>query len=175
MKELEMMKRKNIIFLLLVAIFLMVGCSKQIGGYEAASSISKNGFVRSPDSIGDMEGQEVQIWGYVDHGNIYGDDEVKEILGDWWSGEGPTTKSWQFNLKTKSNDKTGESFAVIIQTDDGRNDLLKAFLEDAIAQKATKVYLTGTLYTFDASTNLKLLTGLYLEIQSSSDILLEQP
>jgi hypothetical protein len=172
-----MMIRKNIIFLLLllVAIFLMVGCSKQIGGYEAASSISENGFVKSPGSIGDMEGQEIQIWGYVDHGNIFGDDEVKEILGNWWSGEGPTKKSWQFNLKANSNDKTGESFAVIIQNDDGRNDLLQAFLEDATAQKATKVYLTGILYTFDASTNLKQLTGLYLEIQSSSDILLEQP
>jgi len=166
---------KKIGFFLLLVVILVVGCTNQIGGYEAAYSISKKGFTKNLDSFGEMEGQVVQLWGYVDQGNIYGDEETKMILGDWWSGYGPSSTKWQFNLKARSNDKTGESFAVIVQNDEGRDDLLRAFLADANAQKATKVFLRGRISTFDASSNLQKLQGIILEVQSSNDILLELP
>jgi hypothetical protein len=35
--------------------------------------------------------------------------------------------------------------------------------------------VTGRVFTFDAPTNVTPLTGLYLELESSDDILLEVP
>ena len=106
---------------------------------------------------------------------MYGDAGANEILEDWWSGEGPSTTTWRFNLKAKENDETGRSFPVHVPNDQGRDEILKAFLADARAQKPTKVYVKGKLFTFDAPTNAEALTGLVMELKSSDDILFELP
>jgi hypothetical protein len=162
------------IFTLVVTVFL-AGCSRQLGDYTAASSISRNGFARDGEQMRKLDGQEIKVWGFVDHDNLYGDEGAKEILGDWWSGEGLSPTTWRFDLKAKADDESGHSFSVHVPNDPGRDDLLKAFVADARAGKPTRVFATGRIFTFDAPTNVAPLTGLYMELQSSDDILLEIP
>ncbi|MDX1378892.1 MAG: hypothetical protein R3307_08590, partial [Anaerolineales bacterium] len=93
----------------------------------------------------------------------------------WWGGEGPDTSTWRFNLKAGENDEAGHSFPVFVPNDQARDGLLRLFLSDARAQRATRVFVTGRIFTHDAPTNLANLTGIYMELQSSDDILLELP
>ena len=161
--------------ILVVAGALLAGCSAQKGDYIAASSLSKDGFARNGAEARKLHGQEVKLWGFVDHGNLYGDEGAKQILGGRWSGDGPSATTWRFNLKAKADDEVGHSFAVNVPNDPGRDDLLKAFLADASAGKPTRVFLKGKLFTFDAPTNAATLTGLSMDLQSSRDILFELP
>ena len=165
----------GIVIMLVVTAFFLVGCSEQIGDYTAASSISENGFARDEKQMRELDGQEIRIWGFVDQANMYGDEGAKEILGDWWSGDGPSATTWLFNLKAREDDEAGQSFAVQVPNDAGRDDLLKVFVADAKAQKPTRVFLTGRIFTFAAPSNAVSRTGLYMELQSSHDILLEPP
>lgn len=164
----------GLVIILVVTPFL-VGCGGQIGDYIAGSSISENGFARDEQEMNELEGQEVKIWGFVDHANLYGDEGAKEILEEWWSGEGPSATSWRFNLKAREDDEAGQSFAVHVPNGEGRDDLLQAFVADARAREPTKVFVKGRIFTFDAPANAILLTGLYMELQSARDILLEPP
>ena len=164
----------SLVIILVVTTFL-VGCSEQIGDYIAASSISENGFAKDEKHVRGLEGEEVQIWGFVDHANMYGDEDAKEILEDWWSGDGPDDTTWRFNLKAREDDQAGQSFAVHVSNDEGRDNLLRAFVADARAQKPTRVFVKGRILTFDAPANAVSRTGLYMELESSHDILLEPP
>ena len=143
--------------------------------YTAASSLTKNGFAKDGEQMRGLDGQMMKLWGYVDHGNLYGDEGAKAILGDWWSGAGPDTSTWRFNLKADAGDATGESFAVNVSNDAGRDDLLLAFVADAQAGRPSKVFVSGRLATFDAPSSDRVRTGLIMEVQSSDDILLEAP
>ena len=143
--------------------------------YTAASSLTRNGFAKDGEQMRGLDGQVVKLWGFVDHGNLYGDEGAKAILGDWWSGEGPEASTWRFNLKGNAGDAVGESFAVHVPNDAGRDDLLRAFVADARAGRPTKVFVTGRLATFEAPSSDRVRTGLTMEVQSSSDILLEAP
>ena len=67
--------------ILVIAGVLLAGCSAQKGDYIAASSLSKDGFARNGAEARKLHGQEVKLWGFVDHGNLYGDDGAKQILG----------------------------------------------------------------------------------------------
>jgi hypothetical protein len=78
-------------------------------------------------------------------------------------------------LKAEAGDKAGNSFSVLAPNGPGRDELLKAFVSDANAQKPTKVFVKGKLHTFDAPTNTGVLTGLTMALRSSNDILLEPP
>lgn len=138
--------------------------------YSAASSLTRNGFARDGEQMRSLDGQVVKLWGYVDHGNLYGDPSAQAILGDWWSGEGPDASTWRFNLKADAGDATGESFAVNVASDAGRDDLLRAFVADAQAGRPTKVLVTGRLSTFDAPSSDRVRTGLTMDVQSSNDI-----
>lgn len=151
---------------------LLAGCARPIEGYTAASTISRNGFAVDAERARSLAGQDVAIWGYVDHGNLYGDASAQQILDEWWSGVGPTATSWQFNLKANADDAVGRSFAVHVPNDGGRDDLLAVLAADARAQRPTKVFVKGRLYTFDAPGNFSKQTGLYMEVASSGDILL---
>ncbi len=145
----------------------------EAGDYVAASSISKNGFAIDDEQARALDGQEIKLWGYVDHGNLYGDDSARAILEDWWSGEGPDATTWRFNLKANAGDEVGKSFAVHVANDAGRDELLRRFVADARAQQPTKVHLTGRLTTFEAPSSDRVRTGLMLDVQSSSDIRLD--
>jgi uncharacterized protein len=150
-------------------------CGDQAGDYLAASSISSFGFAKNDEQIRAWQGKKIRLWGFVDHQNLYGDESAREILGEWWSGYGPDSGTWRFNLKAKEDDPAGRSFAVFVAADPGRDELLKVFLADARAGRSTKVYLEGSLLTFDAPTNGRLLHGLRMELQSSRDIRLTLP
>jgi hypothetical protein len=166
---------KYLSLIILAATLLATGCNKQIGDYVAASSISRNGLARDAEAMRRLDGQEIKVWGFVDSGNIYGDADAKETLGALWSSEGPDAATWRFNLKADPDDKTGNSFPVLVPNDPGRDELLRAFVADANAQRPTRVFVTGELHTFDAPTNTGALTGLTMELRSSNDILLEPP
>ncbi len=151
------------------------GCDVPAAHYLAASSISRSGFARHGDEMRALHGQTIRIWGFVDHRNVYGDGSAKEILGDWWSGPGPDAATWRFNLKAKDDDAVGRSFPVHVPADQGRDELLKAFLADARADRPTKIYLEGRIFTFDAPTSGRRLTGLRMELESSRNIRLQPP
>ena len=61
-----------------------------MGGYLAAASISEDGFARNGKEMRKSQGQEIRLWGFVDHGNLYGNDGTRKILAEWWSGAGPS-------------------------------------------------------------------------------------
>lgn len=158
----------------LVISVLAAGCDEPIGEYVAASSISKGGFTRTTLSP-IKNGQNIQLWGFVDYGNLYGDEGAKAVLGDLWGGEGPSPETWRFNLKAHQQDPVGYSFAVVVPNDRARNAILKVFAANAKTQKPTKVFLKGRIFTFNAPTNIAEPTGLYLELESSDDILITKP
>lgn len=151
-------------------ILLMAGCGGTASDYVPASRVSERGLVRDADVVRSMQGQVVRLSGFVDHGNLYGDKEAREILGPWWSGDGPRPGIWRFNLKARATDRTGESFAVHVVDDDGRHSLLRQFAANATAGRPTAILVTGQLHTFPAPTNLGSRTGLYLEVASSADL-----
>jgi hypothetical protein len=148
-------------------------CAVPAADYLPASSISTSGFARKPATAQLSGSGEVLLWGFVDHGNLYGDDGTKNLLGDWWSGAGPDATSWRFNLKAGIDDPVGASFAVHVPNDLLRDDLLRVFRADAEAGRPTRVYLRGSLFSFEAPTNSGALTGLRMELSSSRDIRLE--
>ena len=161
-----------VILAMMVALAFISGCDHKIGDYMAASSILKNGFSIDRKQALKLTGKEIKIWGFVDHGNIYAND-AKDILEDWWSGNGPSPTTWRFGLKGKKNDEVGHAITIHVANDQGRDKLLKRFLEDARADRTTKVFLKGKIFTFDAPTNFDRLTGLYMEVEASKDILID--
>ena len=100
---------------------------------------------------------------------------AKAILEEWWSGDGPDDSTWRFNLKAGENDKAGHSFPVHVANDKDREKLLRLFVANARAQQPTRVFVTGQIFTNEAPTNITSLTGLHMELDASSDILLEPP
>ena len=160
---------------LLILLLTLLGCSQRIGDYVAVSEISSDGFARDAEEIMALDGQEVKLWGYVDHGNMYGDEDVRAILGDFWGGDGPDGDTWRFNLKAKQDDEVGKSFAVYVPNDQMRDDILKVFMSDALEGKPTKVFVTGKLYTFEATMNLTTRVGIYLALESSEGIKFDIP
>lgn len=154
---------------------VLVGCRDTAGGPIAASAISENGFARDGQAMRALDGTRIRVWGFVDHGNLYGDEGAREILGQWWSGEGPDADTWSFHLKAEEDDEVGHSFAILVPDGEERDDLLRAFVADAEGGRPTGVVVTGTLRTFDAPTQAATRTGLSLVLQSSRDLLLEAP
>jgi hypothetical protein len=174
------MSPSSSLFLLIALVIttLTAGCNNSADdslaeGYTSVSSISQGGFARNEAELQDIQGQEIKLWGYVDHSNLYGDDSAKQILQEWWGGEGPTANTWRFNLKGQLNDAAGQSFSIQVPNDGGRDELLRAFLADARAQRPTKVFVTGRLFLFDAPTNATTYQGIYLEVQSSQYVSLD--
>jgi hypothetical protein len=151
------------------------GCGERTDDYIAVSSISNNGFAMNESRMLEAEGREIRLWGFVDHGNMYGDAGAKRTLEEWWSGDGPRAASWGFNLKGKAYDQAGHSFPVRVPNDKGRDALLGAFVADARSQRPTKVFVKGRIFTFHAPMNYGSRVGLYMEVQSSRDILLDVP
>ena len=152
------MSPSSSLFLLIALVIttLTAGCNNSADdslaeGYTSVSSISQGGFARNEAELQDIQGQEIRLWG----------------------GDGPTANTWRFNLKGQPNDAAGQSFSVQVPNDGGRDELLQAFLTDARAQRPTKVFVTGRLFTFDAPTNATTYQGIYLEVQSSQDVSLD--
>jgi hypothetical protein len=167
-------RHKSLLSIPLCAVLGLSGCHQKIDGYIAASSITQNGFARTDGDFQAIQGQDIKIWGFVDHSNLYGDETARQILGDWWSGAGPNETTWRFNLMAEAQDQ-GASFAIHVPNDQGRDELLKAFIADAETQKPTQVFVQGTVFFFAAPTNVNTRMGLYIEVDSSRDILLAAP
>ncbi|MDG4594830.1 MAG: hypothetical protein P9F75_03915 [Candidatus Contendobacter sp.] len=156
--------------MILIAAIGLAGCDEPAGGYIPVAVIARNGFLGDQWAAAKARGQEVRLWGFVDHGNLYGDAGAKRILEEWWGGEGPDADTWRFNLKATAAAAVGHSFPVHVPNDAGREDLLRRFVADARAGRPTKVFVQGRLLTFEAHTQVSDLTGLYLELGSSRDI-----
>ena len=82
---------KRFLFWVLVLVILMTGCDNSADEYFAesyipVSSISEGGFARNETELQDIQSQEIKLWGYVDHRNMYGNQSAKQILQEWWSG-----------------------------------------------------------------------------------------
>ncbi len=95
--------------------------------------MTSNGFARNGDELRAMQGQTIRVWGFVDHANLYGDEAARQILREWWSGEGPDAATWRFNLQASERTDSGHSIPVLVHGDRGRDALLEAFVEGARA------------------------------------------
>ena len=156
-----------IVMLVIAASFVLVnGCNKQIGNYVAASSISKGGFAKDRKQMLEANGSEIKTWGFVDHSNIF---------ADGVDGSRQNSTKWRFDLKGKPNDEAGSSFSIYLPKDEGRDKLLEVFTANEKEGKPTRVFVKGKIFTFDAPTNFNRLTGLYMEVESTIDILLDHP
>lgn len=154
----------------LIVLASLAGCDSRIDDAVAASAITQDGFAKDDAQMRALEGRELRLWGFVDHGNLYGDDGARAILGEWWSGAGPTDDTWRFHLKAHADDAVGRSFAVDVGNDAGRDALLRRIVTDARAGRPTRVVLTGTVATFAAPTGLGTCTGVTLKVASSDAI-----
>jgi hypothetical protein len=156
--------------LLVLALALgLAGCDAPVRG-QAAAEIARDGFARDPRAVRAMVGQRIEVRGFVDHGNLYGDSGAREILAEYWSGEGTTPGTWRFDLKSAADDALGHGFAVIVPNGPGRDALLRRLVADARAGRPTAVLVRGRLSTFAAPTNLRRLTGLVLVLESPGDL-----
>jgi hypothetical protein len=156
----------------LVCLAGLTACEQPSQAYIAAADLTRHGFVRERAVAHSLNGRMVRVWGFVDHANLYGDPGTREILGEWWGGEPSDPATWRFNMKAHPDDKAGHSFAVHVRSDPGRHRLLSAIVADARAGRATRVYVTGTLRTFDAPTNAAMKQGIYLTVDASSGVVL---
>ena len=148
--------------LIAIVVVVLVGCGhKSIGGYVSASSFSKKGFAKSHKQALALRGKILKVWGYVDGSNVFPE--------EWMDNQ---TGKWRFHLKAKPSDHTGQSFAIHIPVDDGHDKLVALFKANDLAHKPTRVFVTGKISTFDAPMNFVRKTGLYMEVNSSKDILL---
>ncbi|MBK1731505.1 hypothetical protein [Thiococcus pfennigii] len=163
------------VYLALAVGMPLAGCADQVGEYLPVSAIAQGRFVTDQAALAEWRGQEVHLWGFVDQGNLYGDADAKRVLGEWWSGDGPDPDHWRFDLKAQADDPVGRSLPVLVPNDAGREDLLERFVADARARRATKIFLTGRLFTYLAPTQILDRTGLYLELRASDDIRLDPP
>jgi hypothetical protein len=144
---------------------LLVGCvDKSLDGYVPASSFSKKGFAKNREQALTNRGKVIKVWGYVDGANVFS----KE-----WKDNSP--EKWRFKLKAKPWEDAGQSFSIHVPVDDGHDELVTLFVANHLINKPTRVFVTGRVSTFDAPMNLIRKTGLYMEVNSSKDILLEVP
>jgi hypothetical protein len=161
--------------LLLLAATVLAGCKERVGEYLPVAAIAPNGFLSDERTAAEMHGREVRLWGFVDQGNLYGDADAKRVLGEWWSGEGPDADTWRFGLKAGQDDPVGHSLPVNVPNDAGRDALLAAFRADAESGRPTRVFLQGQLKTYAAPTQFRSLTGIVIEVPSSSAVRLYAP
>ena len=137
---------------------------KPMGGYVSASSFSKKGFAKNRKQALANRGKVLKVWGYVDGSNVFPKD-----FGD------NQPEKWRFHLKAKPGDQVGESFAIHIPVDDGHDKLVALFETNDRRGKPTRVFVTGIISTFDAPRNFDKKTGLFMNVNSSKDILLKAP
>jgi len=152
------------------SIDIPAACAAHGDDHVAAAAISRVGFARPGSDVASRTGEVVRLWGFVDYQNLYGGAAARDILGEWWSGTGPGADSWRFDLKAAAEDGPGESFAVHVPDDCGRDRVLSAFRAAAEAGRPTRVYLEGRLYTFAAPAGARQLTGLRLQLEGANAI-----
>ena len=151
--------------IILIAPLLLGGCvDKSMGGYVPASSFSKKGFAKNRKEVLAHRGKALKVWGYVDGGNVFPKD---------WGDNQPG--KWRFKLKAKPWDDVGQSFSIHIPVDDRHDELVALFEATDLADKPTRVFVTGILSTFDAPMNFVRKTGLFMDLNSSKDVLLKAP
>jgi hypothetical protein len=160
---------------LLLVTLTIAACDARHGDYLPAASLVEDGFVRRLPTGDALDARRIKLWGFVDHLNIYADGGTRDVLGQWWAGEGPAPDTWRFDLKAEEDARVGQSFAVHVPNDPGRDAVLAAFARDARAGRPTKVFLHGIVHTFAAPMNLNTRTGLYLVLDSSADVLMQAP
>jgi hypothetical protein len=110
------------------------------------------------------------VQGWVDRGNLYGDAGVRARLGRWWSGPGPHTDAWRFDLLARADEPIGHGVPVQVPNDAGRDMLIARLAADADAGRATAVCVCGGLVATPAPTNLRTFTALALHPNGTGDI-----
>jgi hypothetical protein len=156
--------------LLFALVVYLTACDRRVSDCESIGVLARNGFARAADATPADSAREVCVWGYVDRGNLYGDPTARRLLGDWWSGPGPSANTWRFDLLGQPDDAPGQGVAVHVPNDSGRDALLRGFATDADAGRTTRVCARGQLVGTPAPTNLRTLTLLSLRTGSSGDI-----
>lgn len=76
---------------------------------------------------------------------------------------------------TRPDGRAGSGIHVYLPKRRGGGKLLDSLAAGGGAGEPGRVLVTGTVFTFDAPTNVALRTGLYLAVESPDDVLLEHP
>ena len=134
--------------------------------FISVSSLSENGYAISRKRMEALRGRMIKVRGFVDYGTVFMDSR---------DGRGVYAGEWRFNLKGNAGAETGRSFAVRVMKDDGRERVLEVIKQNERAGKPTEVFVIGQIFTFDAPANWSRHTGIYMTVQSSSDISFEPP
>lgn len=66
--------------------------------------------------------------------------------------------------------REGHSFQVRVKNDSGQENLLRAIAQNARVNRPTQVFGQGKVHPFEARLNVAQRMGLYLEVESSSDV-----
>lgn len=164
--------RKPAALALLFVSAALCGCDDAIGEYVAASSISSSGLATRGFAGRVSDGQAIKVWGFVDAANVQTDRCTARPEAAPGPGADAPRSKWQFNLKARANDRAGASFAVCAPLDAGAAELQRRLLADVAAGRPTRVFVRGRIFTFDAPTNYRRAVGLYVETESSADVLL---
>ncbi len=142
-------------------------CVADSSDYRPLSELAQSGWARDTAEVHRLQDKVAMLSGYVDVGNLFADSSAKELMGDWWSGPGPSKQVWRFGLKSSPGDDVGHSIAVEVNSDVLRDDLLRVIVMDAAANRPTKVCVTGILRAFEAPAQYSSRTGLRLELEST--------
>ena len=67
-------------------------------------------------------------------------------------------------LQAKPNDQVGQSFPIIIPVDDGNDKLAALFWTNHLADKPTRVFVSGTISNLNAPMNFVTKTGLSMKL-----------
>lgn len=123
-------------------------------GYQAASALVREGFLKKSVKAAELDGQKVALWGYLDGGNIFEDSEQ--------------TNYWSFKVKANADDAIGESFSVLVPKSPGYLQSIANLRAFNSGDQAPIVLLLGTARTFAAPTNTNRLTGLVVELPEAN-------
>jgi hypothetical protein len=150
-------------------------CEESPANAIPLSRLADGGFARNARVLERWRGREPRLLGFVDHGNLYGDGEARDILGERWAGPGPADGIWRFDLKGAADDPVGRSFAVHLPANAGAAALFRRFAADAVMGRPTRVRVSGRLHGFSAPTQARRLVGLYLVLGLSRAVAPDRP
>ncbi len=128
-----MCRSSGLAILLLLAAAWLAGCDEPAGEYLPASSIARKGFVRDHQSISELQGVQggpVRLWGFVDHGNLYGDGRAKRVLAEWQERDGPDADTRRFDPKAEATTRWGACSRCSSPTMRGARTFLERFVAD---------------------------------------------
>jgi len=164
----------------LVAVLSLAGCLPPRPDIVADEPVplwrlARHGYAIDPALIRSLDGRRLTIWGYLDVANIaVRRDRFPGLERGWWLP--PTAPHPYFDLKSRIDDKTGESTRVLIVANE---QAFRPFFQRLLTlarrdPPGLRIEVTGTLRPFEAPTNFRSATGFVVEVDDPAGIRLRR-